>query len=1741
MQIAGYHILELLSESEHTEAYLAHRASEKPVVLKCTKSGQHARMGERLLRNEFEMNGFLNAGRPSESLLEEAERLVLVREFVDGVSLRKWMAHPADLGRKLLMAERICVKLEELYRHRIIHRDFKPDNIIVLPDETDIRIIDFSYATRLNIKTHYLGSPERLEGTLAYLAPEQTGRMNRPVDYRCDLYALGILLYELFTGAVPFRSDNPLELLHSHLARPPQPPSALNPDLPAVLDRIVLKLLSKNPEDRYQSAVCLHDDLHECRIRWEQNGHVDDFSIARQDIALQFKPSSALYGRASEQAMLVDAFQQTAQGQKKLFLIGGFSGCGKTALVYNLQVPISTGNGVLISGKFEQYQRNVPYFAWKQALEKWVDHLLTEDAHYLALWRQRLQQSLGDLLGILVDLVPGLEKIIGRHETPFRLSALENQNRFNYVVRTFLKTVCTREHPLVLFLDDLQWADTPSLSLLRTVMSEPGLGHLLVICAYRDNETPDGHPFLRAVADLEREWAQQPENDPDAKLVHRLMLGDLNEQDIARLVTDSIPMGATQAQALAADVFAKTRGNAYFTHRLLESLYEEGAIRIESENGRTHWRYDAALAGNYGLSDNVVALLERKVERLSASTRELLRKAACLGLQFDLQTLSIVADQSPARSGADLREALEEELLIPLGLAGGSYLPESERAQEYKYQFAHDRVRQAVYAAIPEEEKQLLHLQTGMLLLKTLTPEQQEERIFELVNHLNEAGPAMQNRQLLAELNFSAGNRAKSAIAYAPAYEYFRKTLDLLPEKPWATQYGLWLSAINGCAESAALNGDYEIMDPLIEQIVEHAATPLDKVSALEIRISSLFFRQKIDESVKLGKEALAMLGARLPGKVGQMNVMLELVKTNIALSGKNPEQLLQMPPMRDPRVLAIAGIIMRLAPSVFFADPNLFLLLNLRLTRLNARFGTSPTAAYAYSTYAFIVSLALSQFRRGAAFSNLALDLLARHPNTPNTARTLFHIHFFVAHWTRHSIHTLEPLKNGYQLSMSNGEADFTAFLGNAYAQNALLNGVDLADMEQELRQQAKYAQGNNLLAATFNSIYLQFVQCLRGKVAKPEQLSGEHFDPTLQREEIPGLFTNQNYYQLQLSLIFGDFPAARHAADLALKGRDQIRPVPIGKHLHYLDVLISVHHKGNPNSTVRRIRKRVKTIQQHARNCPEEYAGKSKMAEACLAIVQNVHGQALALLQEAEFLLKKEGNLLDLGLAYLEIHRYHESRRQEELSRLYLEKAIQAFRRWGADAVVDHLTGALEGRHRKRASGARSQEQTQSGIDVYSLSKGAQVISSELDLMQLAGKMLTVMGENAGAGRGVLLLVLGDQLRVTAVMEPGREAKPLDQLLDMSAFKGASTAIVNYVRQSGENVVLEDALHHGQFTNDPYIRERDARSVLCMNLGYKGNTAGILYLENNLVPGAFTPQRLEVLNILGAQAAISLENARYYQDIQNLNRAYERFVPRQFLQQLGRESVLDVRQGDQSVQDMAVMFSDIWGFTALAESMSAPAVFALLNEVWSLLTPVIERNGGIVDKYIGDAVMALFPQNAEGALRAAVEMQASLKNFNDRRREQGLLTIQMGIGLNYGAMILGTVGSESRLDTTVIGDAVNVAARLESTTRQYGCHIVFNSELWTKIANRAAFHIRPIGSIELRGRAQPIALCEEFSNDEPGLRSQKTGANDIFTAFLAAFAASDVSAARQWLHEYRVLAPGDGVAAHYEGLMGR
>ena len=755
--------------------------------------------------NEFdiisglELDGIRNAVQKA----RENNRHVLIIEWVDGLSLKeRFVGKQDDLVDVLHIAIAMAESLAEIHSHQIIDKDITPYNFVVDLQERKVRLIDFGISTNLNLKQPYIGNPERIEGTLAYVSPEQTGRMNRTVDYRTDLYSLGVTIYEMLTGQVPFTGSDAVETVHAHIAQIPSPVDRINPKVPKVLSDIVMKLLSKSADDRYQSALGLKHDLEQCLEAIESGDEPEPFPLGGEDHSSVFRLPQRLYGREGEVREILDLFETCAEGSRQLLLVGGYSGTGKTSLVHEVHKPITARRGFFCSGKFDQFQRATPYFAFLEALRELVDTLLTFEEKVLAPIRESLEEALGEEGKVLTNVLPKLEHIIGEQPPIPEVGGAEAQNRFHYVFRKFIHVLCSRDHPLVIFIDDLQWADSASLDLLHLLMTDAESSHLLLICAYRSNEVSATHPFIRTVDEI-RESGLQPE---------AIEVGNLLREDMGALLSDTLNAEPERVEKITDLVLEKTDGNAFFATEFLKSLAEERLL--EFDFGSKTWKWDSEKIRQKSIAENVVDLMAEKVNRLSDRSKEVLQVAACVGNRFDVQSIGWAIDEEEEVMEESLREPLQEGLILPLG--------------QTDFKFSHDRIQQAVYSMVSEENREQIHLKIGRALESHLSEDERGERIFDIVNQSNKASSLLgsnEERIEMASMNLRAGSKAKLNSAFPTALEFLGCGIDLLGStgSPWETDYQLTLDLYTEATEAAYLSGEFELMDGWFREILSRS------------------------------------------------------------------------------------------------------------------------------------------------------------------------------------------------------------------------------------------------------------------------------------------------------------------------------------------------------------------------------------------------------------------------------------------------------------------------------------------------------------------------------------------------------------------------------------------------------------------------------------------------------------------------------------------------------------------------------------------------------------------------------------------------------------------------------------------------------------------------------------------------------------------------------------------------------
>ncbi|WP_437930548.1 AAA family ATPase [Sorangium sp. So ce291] len=1516
VRVSGYMILETLHESSTSMVYRALRGSDGlPVVVKMLADAYPTPERIAWFQREYEVTRGLSDVQGCigvHRLHSDRHRWIMEVEDLGGTSLAQLLRQRRLTAEMIVeLAPTIVDILGHIHRRHIIHKDVNPANIVLNPGTGQLKIIDFGLSSVLSRESPALRAPSTIEGTLAYISPEQTGRMNRSLDYRTDFYSLGVTLYELLTGQLPFSTSDVLELVHSHIARRPTPPHELDGRVDPALSVIVMKLLEKNAEDRYQSAYALLQDLEEHRRR-RAEGSVEPFELGRHDVSDRFQIPQKLYGREQDKEALLDTFERVAAGAAEVTLIGGYAGIGKSALIKEIHRPITRRRGYFISGKFEQLQRDVPYASLIQAFRELIRQLLAERAEQIADCRRKLLEALGHNGRVITDVIPELEAILGPQPPLPEIEPSEAQNRFYLAFQRFTNVFARPEHPLVLFLDDLQWADGASLELCQALLTGEGTGHLLLVGAYRDNEVNGAHPLLLRVAQIRaagvavREMSLQP-----------LALEHVNE-----LVSDALRREPEATRPLAELALRKTGGNPFFLGEFLKHLHAEQLICFDFERGT--WAYSVEAIEACGVTDNVVVLMAGKVQKLRPRSRQALMVAACVGNVFDLRTLSIASGVAPAEVGADLWEAVVEGLIEPLDEKYKLTQVDVEGLLEsvhVSYRFAHDRVQQAAYTLLSGEERRRAHWKIGKVLLERTPSEELGQRIFDIANHLEhglESVHTAAERDELARLYLQAGGKAKASAAYAPALHYLLTAIQLasrpgpfesgwIPSaeearEGWEHQYQLCLELFNSAAEAACLAGEYDVMQRLTAVIQDRAASLLDKVRSYKIEIQSHAARDQLLEGVEAGRRALAQLGVDIPeapdvGAIGHM-----AAEAAGAWAGREIEDLLAAPEMTDPERLAAMEILARLYIPAFNGAPAVFMLVVFHELALSIRYGVTTSSARGLAAYGLILC-AQGDIESGYRFGTLAMRLADRFGGV-DKASTIMMFNLFVRHWRDDIRDTLPPFLEGYQLALAAGDLEYAALnLVGAVCQS-FWAGRELPAIAEEA---AGYARTLRHLKQDLpgESVALQWqaVLNLMGESEDPRILTGlaanepaklRFYLDTSNVTELAFLHLNK----LMLCYLFGDHVEAVACGGVVEQNAAGITPLMGLAVYHFYDALAWLGRYSELGDEQRaraleRVDAHVGRLRAWAEHAPVNFEHKVCLVEAERAWVLGDTSAARELYDRAISLAHQRRFLGEEALAHERAAYFHRERGYYHLARNYLVDAHYVYERWGARAKLRQLEAAFPqdlGRAARRgATGVHavaaadvvttSSEGIEAAgpLDLLSVLKASQVLSGEIVLERLLARLLRTAIENAGAQRASLVLERDGQLVIEATVDSD-EVQVL-QSTPVASSDALLPAVIYLVARSGKPEVLNDAAREGMFVDDPYVQRSGARSILCMPLVNQGKLTAILYLENRLVAGAFTYERVEVLHLLSAEMAIAIDNARLYRELEAANRELARY----------------------------------------------------------------------------------------------------------------------------------------------------------------------------------------------------------------------------------------------------------------------
>ncbi len=1601
LSIPGFTIENMLYTGKRFAVYQAIRNSDqKNFILKSCLSEHPSAQDLGILQHEYQILKQLHSPEiiQAHDLIKHQHRLILVLEDMEGMSLRQYMdGKLLEITDFFKVALKIVKALDDLHQYHIIHKDINPDNIIVDSKLKLIKLTDFSIASQLSQETHSSLQIHNLEGTLNYIAPEQTGRMNRPLDYRADFYSLGITFYEMLTGRVPFKGNDPLELLHCHLAKEPEPIHQVNENIPLILGDIIHKLLAKAAENRYISASGLYKDLQECQSQWTKTKKIETFILCQEDRPSHLIISSKLYGRESQVVQLLDAFNRISEGSREVLFITGASGIGKSSLVKEIYPSITRQRSYFVSGKFDLLNRTTPYSAFIEAFQELVKLLLAEPEQRLQQLREDLLNAVGNNGQVIIEVIPQVSLILGDQPPVAVLPPRESQNRFMLTFQNFVRVLAQPSHPLVVFLDDLQWADSASLQLLDLILQDPESGHLLILAAYRSNSMPVDNPVIRLQKTLEK-----------AKVTcGHLLLSALSEPDIQNLLYDTLGCLKEETAELTHILFSKTHGNPFFLNQLLKKLYQDNILTYSNQKKR--WVWDSKRISEEELTDNVVDLLSTRIRQLPVETQDILKLAACIGHNFDLHTLSVINEKPAFQTAQAIWEAVQAELLHPIG--EGYRLVESlkdhtdqaHQAKEIQYRFSHDKIQKTAYQLIEDSQRIHIHLKIGRLLKGKDSLNIQDKSLFEIVGHFNKSLSLITNPQeklQIAEGNLWAGIRAKSATAYVIANEYFICGLQLLPENSWADHYDLTFSLHRERAECQYQTVNYEEAQEYFEMLLKKARVFKDMMEIYKLQIIMLNTLNQPSKALEVGIKALEHLNIILPLNPSKFSILKMVVKVRLKVGFRHVRDI-ELAPATDVKITYLNEICQHLFTSAYTYDQHFFALLILTLIDYGLTYGYTPALSYTCYCYGYILMHILGFHKEGLEYIALG-EKLSRPDSSPNVlTREHAVLALLIDNWRAPLINSYENASKTHRYAIEGGDLIY-ANIGS------ILEVTNLYRMRKPLSEYSKAAQAALAFQERFNlrqmrlslKLGLELSQTLQTSTARAPQ----GILPILY-EKIPDLKNLANredktevssLYNILIKFCY-HLGTPEEAVEIA-KMQPRFAQFTSGSGQNAEAIFFSalafstIYHKSTAQEQ-RDYRRRIKAAHQNfiewAQWYPLNFLAYERLLAAEIARIDHNLIDAMELYDQA-IKAAEDGECLYLpAIANECAGRFYLQMNKNFIAKSYIQNAHYGYEQWGAQACIKNLENEFPewfyglSSHHGTIMGSSQNHMTSNhsdsdSLDMVALLKSTQAIASEIRLDKLMEKLLEVLLQSSGAQRAVLLLKEKGSWRIKAEGKAGSDQPP--EILDISLadYANLPSTLINYTQRTREKILI----HHEKDLEpykgeDTYLQNANPQSLLVLPLIHQGEIASILYLENRSTAYAFPAPHLYTIELLASQAAISLTNANLYH--QATHDHLTKLPNRNLLYQMFAHASSRAKRYKKNV---AILFLDLDGFKKINDTLGHEIGDKVLQYFSDQLTQIL-RTEDLAVRLGGDEFVIMLEDIVE-PVQAAFVAERILKQIN-------------------------------------------------------------------------------------------------------------------------------------------------------------
>lgn len=1497
IELEDYEIHEKFLTESNIEIYRAKNIQlNKKALLKKVNSTNEFSDAVISLKNEFEIYKSLDFNLEILEFRKLPGTFILILQDFGDLSLRELIQkNKLDIEVFLKLSIQMCDNLSYLHRKKVIHKNIKPASVLVDTKNWTTRLIDYEIATRF-FEKRQASFAGNLEGNIYYVSPEQTGRMNRSIDYRSDFYSLGITFYEMLTGRLPFENEDFLELLHSHLARVAVPVHIVNPDVPETLSRIIIKLMSKNAEDRYQTISSLKQDIERCYKEYKETGNISNFNLGEKDISDEFKIAQKLYGREKDIETLLSEFKKVIEnGKSHLQLIGGYSGIGKSSLVREIHKPITKAKGYFLYGEFEEFKR-LPLYGIIQAFTKMINYILAESPENVKNWKIKIQNALGSNAKVITNVIPELEYIIGKPQEISELDSVENANRFYLTFQNFINSFCSKEHPIALFLDDIQWADNASLNFIKGLLLDYKTDYFYLMLSYRDNELDSTHPFYNIVEEIKKSGVD----------VSSIILRPLSLNDIYALCKDSLSLEEEdfdKCRGLSEVIYYKTGGNSFFINELLKQLVREGSIFFDYNLNKWNWDYDKIVKSK--VSDNVIELLVQRVESLPDDAKKMLQLSACIGNKFDLVTLSYILQKSLKDTALEILEAVIEELVFPETEDYKiliSYDPEKDsesnpdilkRAKQIIFYFRHDKVQEACYETIEPQTRKEIRLKIGRILLEKTSSSDLYENLFNIVSHFNYALKLIQDekeKEKLVKLNLRAARRAKSSAAYKTALEYFNFALLFLGKSRWEDKYNLSFIVYKELAEMHYLNGNYDESEELIYESLDLIKQPVQKAEFFRLLIIQYTLSGRFLSTVIALKKGLEPLGIQIPEKEDlKQTIKDELKKIRLKIGNKNISSLVNEKTMTSPEQKIAVKILTTTIPALYLYDPLLWSVIVLKTVNLCLEYGNTEEI-YGYACYGIILGSILGNYRAGYEFGKLAFKISEKFNNVSERVKAANALANHIIPWVSHLKFANQMNKSEFQSVLESGEFQHGSYIYLHMSLNYFHQGENLLTIDHNNKELLRFTHKVKNFLAIDTIIGVQLiVNKLLNRTDNLIETKDEHIEET---EFLDDCKTHQSMLSLcvykilncQILYLFNDYNKAHEEILSTRRLLPYITGINSFAEYNFYSSLILTALYSNASKKVKLdylkiIQKNQKQMKVWANNCKENFLHKLYLVEAELARIQNQNWSKIInfydlAIEEAQ----KNGFMQIEALANELAGKFWIGVRKTKLAEIYIERAYHCYETWGAVKKLELLkhtypeliikTKNAQHIHDKDIS-VYTKSLSGELIDFQSILKISNAITGEIELENLLKKLIKILIENIGAQRAVLVLKKENGLFIEAEGYISDRIEVQMKSAIVREFKQIPISLIYYVERTKENIVLDESKLDLRFEQDEYLIKNNVKSILCCPIIYQTDLKGIIYLENNLASNAFSEDRLHVTDILLSQAAIALENAILYSNL--------------------------------------------------------------------------------------------------------------------------------------------------------------------------------------------------------------------------------------------------------------------------------